>query len=149
MIFTDSGGTEMNVSKELIGEARITPYLTVRDVAKAIRFYEKAFGFVLADEPWKDDEGNITHVTMAYKDACIFIRPESPITKSKAPATLGAESPVWLCMNCDYGVDDLFKQAVAAGSQIVDGPEDKHWGYRVFKVFDLDGHSWSFHQKLS
>lgn len=139
----------MNVTKELIGESRITPYLTVRDVMKAIRFYENAFGFALADEPWRDDEGNITHVTLSYKDAVIFIRPESSQTKSKAPATLGVESPVWIVVNCTDGIDELYQQAVSAGAKVVHEPKDMAWGYRVFKVFDIDGHSWGFHQKLS
>lgn len=128
---------------------RLTPYLTVRDLKKAISFYEKAFGFKLAEEPMKDDEGHDVHVVMSYKDAHIWLRPEHPTrTKSKAPVTLGVESPVWMCMTCDSDLEGLFKQAVNAGAEVVHEPHDRN-GLRWFKVIDPDGHSWSFHHGLS
>lgn len=127
---------------------RLTPFLTVTDLNKAISFYEKAFGFKLVGEPLKDDKGQIVQVAMNYKDADIWLRPESSGTNSKAPATLKAESPVWICITCDSDLEMLFKQAVNAGAKIVHEPHERY-GLRFFKVFDQDGHSWSFHQELS
>lgn len=51
-------------------------------------------------------------------------------------------------MTCDSDLEVLFKQAITAGATAVEEPHERH-GFRWFKVFDQDGHSWSFHQSLS
>ena len=99
----------------------------------------------MVGEPLKDDAGQVVQVVMSYHDADIWLRPEHVKTNSKAPITIGAESPVWMCMTCDSDLEPLFKQAVNAGAKVVEEPHERY-GLRWFKVFDPDGHSWSFHQ---
>ena len=136
----------MEENKQVLhSNSRITPYLTVKDINKSIDFYKNAFGFILSGEPWKDEEGNIVHAVMSYQEGIIFLRPESSQSKSKAPISLDIESSTWFCVNCDFNVDELFKQAVAAGVRVIYEPKDMPWA-RLFKVLDIDGYSWSFYQ---
>ncbi|MBS0285790.1 MAG: hypothetical protein JSR17_00315 [Proteobacteria bacterium] len=134
----------INAEKRL---CRLTPFLTVRDIDKAIRFYESALGFRQAHPPLLDDAGQVLQVVMSYADADIWLRPESVGTNSKAPITMGAESPVWICMTCASDLDVLYKQVLDAGAKVILEPHERY-GLRWFKVQDPDGHSWSFHQPL-
>lgn len=122
----------------------ISPYLTVRDAAKALDFYEHAFGFARRGEPMCGPDGVVLHAEMAWKDAVIMLGPEGAYgSTTKSPASLGVASPTTLYVYCD-DVDSLYRRAIKAGARVIFAPENMFWGDRVCKLVDPDGHTWNF-----
>jgi len=121
----------------------ITPYLTVKDVAASLDFYEAAFGFE-RQEAHNGPDGAITHARMTWRDGSIMMGPDGAYGgTSKASGTSGVESPVSLYVYCD-DVDALAERAAAAGATVKFAPMDTFWGDRCCMIVDLDGHSWNF-----
>ena len=122
----------------------VTPFLTVRDAAKALAFYESAFGFTRRDV-MTDDSGRVTHAEVTWHDATIMFAPEDPDgpLPSRAPATAGGPSPVALYVYVP-DVDALVARATAAGASVLLPPADMPWGDRMASLADPDGHAWNF-----
>ncbi|HOL69921.1 MAG TPA: VOC family protein [Bryobacteraceae bacterium] len=121
------------------GYHTITPALVVREAAKAIDFYRRAFGAVEAfrlDAPG----GKVAHAELQIGDSKFMLGEESPGCAT-SPQTLGG-SPVSLFLYVP-DVDASFKQAVDAGAKAEQPPADMFWGDRVAKVTDPFGHTWA------
>src|SRR5579871_5065379 len=115
------------------GMTWLSPYLTVKDAAKALEFYQQAFGFI-KHLALADDNGKITHGEVKHNDAVIMFGPEGANDNpAKAPATLKAVSPVGLYIYCE-DADAQFKRAIAAGATAVREPMDAFWGDRICHV---------------
>ncbi len=123
----------------------IIPYLTVRDPAATLMFYEKAFGFESSpDMCMKGPDGRIMHAEMRFRDGVIMFGPEGcPGQDTRTPATSGVTSPVSLYVYCE-DVDNLAERARSAGAQVIAEPADMFWGDRICSVVDPDGHRWTF-----
>lgn len=123
----------------------IIPYLTVRDPAVSLSFYEKAFGFESRPEScMKDKDGKIMHAEIRFRDGVLMFGPECASgEQGKAPANSGVASPVTLYLYCD-DVDALAERARSAGAQIITEPTTMFWGDRMCALTDPDGHRWSF-----
>lgn len=115
----------------------VNTYLTVRDVAAAIRFYETTFGFKLRFS-MPGPGGVIVHAEMTHYDSCIMMGPENPQMGANAPQ---GPSPVTMYVYVE-NVDATASSAVANGGRMISPPEDKFWGDRCAIVLDIDGHSW-------
>jgi PhnB protein len=121
----------------------LSPYLTVKDSAAALDFYQRAFGFEKKFAVEMPD-GRIGHCEMVWNDSLIMFGPEmSNGGPCKAPVTLGVQSPVSLYVYCD-DVDGLSARAQKAGAKLEMAPQDMFYGDRVCKLIDPDGHSWYF-----
>jgi uncharacterized glyoxalase superfamily protein PhnB len=121
----------------------LSPYLTVKDVGKALEFYQKAFGFTKR-MAMTDDKGVTTHAEVQHNDAVIMFGPEGgPNNPATAPATAGLASPVTLYLYVE-DTDAQYRRAVAAGAKSAIEPMDAYWGDRMCKVIDPDGHAWMF-----
>jgi PhnB protein len=123
------------------GYHSITPYLVVRDAARAIDFYKRAFG---AQEKMRMDApgGKIGHAELKIGDSIIMVSDEMPATGApRSPLALGG-SPVGLFLYVE-NVDTVFKQAVSAGAKADSQPSDMFWGDRYGKLTDPFGHQWS------
>jgi uncharacterized glyoxalase superfamily protein PhnB len=123
----------------------LTPYVVVKDPARSLEFYQKAFGFAQRSAHTGPD-GKIQHAEMTYEDAVIMLGPEATCPgqpPTKAPATTGTPSPVSLYLYCP-DVDALHARAVEAGAKSEYAPSDMFWGDRMCSVSDPDGHKWSF-----
>lgn len=123
------------------GYGWLTPYLTVRDSASAMAFYERAFGFkpgMVMPGP----DGKPGHVEMTHHDAMFMFGPEGPNHPCKAPASTGVTSPVSLYVYFE-DVDAAFARAVEAGATVGFAPTTMFYGDRVAKVTDPDGHVWN------
>src|SRR5437762_7487468 len=70
------------------GYHSVTPYMVIRDAAKAIDFYKKAFGAV---EKFRmaGPDGKIGHAEIQIGDSMIMISDENPQWGTKSPQTLG------------------------------------------------------------
>ena len=119
----------------------ITPMLVLKDVRRAIEFYQRALGArELMVMPGPDGKG-VMHAEMKIGDSIIMMGEENPQYPCKSAETLGG-SPVSFYLYLE-NVDEAFKVAVAAGAVVQMPVEEMFWGDRVGTVEDPFGYSWS------
>ena len=118
----------------------ITPYMTVRDAARAIEFYKQAFG---AKEKgvMKGPEGKVMHAELVIGDSIIMLADEFPEFGSLSPQSTGG-SGTGLHIYIE-DVDSAFDRAVKAGAAVEMPVADMFWGDRYGKLRDPFGHKWS------
>jgi PhnB protein len=116
-----------------------TPYLVVRDAARAIDFYAKAFG---AKEIMRmpGPDGKIGHADVAIGKGHVMLADESPEMGHRSPGSLGG-SPVTMVLYVK-NVDDVVKAAVDAGAKLMRPVADEFYGDRMGTVTDPFGHVW-------
>jgi len=117
----------------------VTPYLTVKDVKRAIDFYKRAFGArerVIMPMP----DGKIGHAEVQIADSIIMLGEECPEHEAVSPQTLEG-SPVGLALYVE-NVDSAFNRAVEAGATVKEAVSDKFWGDRAGSLTDPFGHKW-------
>jgi uncharacterized glyoxalase superfamily protein PhnB len=117
----------------------LTPYPCVKDAAKAIEFYKKAFG---AEEVHvsRMPGGKIINAQLKIGDSMLMLNDEFP-PHCVSAETLGG-SPVSMHIYTE-DMDRLYNQAVAAGATPTMPPMDAFWGDRYGQLKDPFGHSWS------
>lgn len=122
------------------GYPALSPYLIIKDAARAIEFYKTVFG---ATERLRFDGpgGTVGHAELEIAGSLIMLADEYPDMGSKSPATLGG-SPVSLTVYVE-NVDDVFEKAVAQGAQVQRPVELKFYGDRMGTFADPFGHVWS------
>jgi PhnB protein len=123
------------VSVRAPGYQWINAFLTVRDVAQAIDFYTKGFGFKLRGS-MPGPDGKIMHAEMLHNDSVIMMGPENP--QMGAPQ---GQSPVTLFAYVE-NVDEVTARAAAAGATVVQQPRNEFWGDRCAILLDTQGHTW-------
>ena len=122
------------------GYHSITPYLVVQDGARALDFYQRAFGAKevhLMNGP----NGKIMHAELKIGDSMVMLSDEMPQAGTKSPQSLGGTTVGIFVYVTD--VDSVFKQAVGAGAKAEMPVADMFWGDRYGKVSDPFGHQWS------
>lgn len=122
------------------GNHTITAHLSVREAAKAIEFYQKAFGAQLLFVH-KMPDGKVMHATLKIGDSRLMLADEFPGMGPKSPQALGG-SPVVLNIYVE-DVDALWNQAVAAGAKVTMPLANQFWGDRYGQVVDPFDHSWA------
>jgi uncharacterized glyoxalase superfamily protein PhnB len=117
----------------------VTPYLYYPDVAEAIDWLGRAFGFRERGRLVADD-GTITHAEMSIgADGVIMFG--SPGPRYGAPATRYVSSSLYVLVD---DVDALFSRAVSARATVIEAPIDRPWGDRECALADHVGHHWYF-----
>ena len=122
------------------GYHSVTPYLIVREGARAIEFYKRAFGAIelmRMDAPG----GKIGHAEVKIGDSPVMLADEHPEWDSKSPQTIGG-SPVQLMIYVD-DCDTVFKRALAEGATEVRPLKDQFYGDRSGSLIDPFGHCWT------
>ncbi|HVH04671.1 MAG TPA: VOC family protein [Myxococcota bacterium] len=125
------------------GYPRIAPYLYYRDVAAALTWLSRAYGFkekVRMPGP----DGGIMHAEMELQDGIVMMGCPSPNYRN--PKTLG-EKTQSLYVYVDE-VDKHYQQAKEAGAKIVEEPKDQFYGDRRYAAEDPEGHLWYFAQHV-
>ena len=122
------------------GYHTLTPYLTVRNAAKAIEFYKQAFG---AQERgvMKGPDGKVMHAELKIGDSIVMLADEFPDFGSLAPESVGNSSSGLHIYVTD--VDEAFARAVKAGAKTEMPVADQFWGDRYGRLKDPFGHKWS------
>jgi uncharacterized glyoxalase superfamily protein PhnB len=122
------------------GYHTLTPFLIVRNAARAIEFYKQAFG---AQERGvaKGPDGKVMHAELKIGDSVIMLSDEYPEFGSLSPQSVGG-SPMGLHIYIE-NVDAAFDRAVKAGAQVEMPVMDQFWGDRYGKLKDPFGHKWS------
>lgn len=127
------------------GYHSVTPHLVVRGAAKALAFYQKAFG---AEERYRmpGPEGKILHAEMKIGDSVVMLSDEFP---PQGPQDEGAKAPESLkgttggLMLYVKDVDKLYERSVKAGAKGLMPVTDMFWGDRYGKLIDPFGHVWA------
>jgi PhnB protein len=116
-----------------------TPYLIVKDAARAIEFYKRAFG---ATELLRmaAPGGKIGHAEIKIGDSPIMLADEVPDMGALSPESLGG-TPVSILLYVE-DVDAVFNQAIAAGAKVQRPVKDQFYGDRSGGVTDPFGHVW-------
>jgi PhnB protein len=122
------------------GYAGVTPYLIIRDAARALEFYKKAFG---AKELMRFPApgGKIGHAEIKIGDGIVMLADESPEMGHKSPQALGGTAITLMFYVPD--VDAQFAKAVAAGGTVKQALKDQFYGDRSGTITDPFGHIWT------
>jgi uncharacterized glyoxalase superfamily protein PhnB len=124
----------------------ITPALIMRDAAKAIDFYKKAFGAEELSRMPTSDGKSIMHAEIKIGNSILFLGDEAIAMGSKSPQSLGG-SPVSLHLYVE-SIDAAFKRAIDAGCTATMPPADMFWGDRYAKIADPFGLEWGIAQHI-
>jgi len=122
------------------GVNTITARLCVHGAARAIEFYQQAFGAQLTFM-LKTPDGKVMHATMELGDSRFQLGDEFPGMNTPSPQKLGG-SPVVLHI-CVENVDELWNRAVAAGAKVTLPLANQFWGARYGHVLDPFGFTWA------
>ena len=122
----------------------ITPYLLYEDVAGALKFLTKAFGFRKFGAQASGSDGKLNHAAMKLGDDLVMMGYPGP--KYKNPKRLG-QATQNLYVNVD-DVDKHFERAKKAGAAILVEPENTFYGHRRYGAADPEGHHWYFAQEI-
>ncbi|HMC58599.1 MAG TPA: VOC family protein [Candidatus Solibacter sp.] len=116
-----------------------TPYLVIKDAAKAIEFYKQAFG---AQELFRmpKPDGTIMHGEIQIGDSRLMVADQSAMGGAHSPQSLNG-TPVSIFLYFE-DVDSVFKQAIAAGATETMPVQDMFWGDRYGRLTDPFGHQW-------
>jgi PhnB protein len=130
----------MAVSAIPPGFHTVTPHLAIRDCAKAIDFYKKAFGAVEVMRMPGPDGKSIMHVELKIGDSIIFLADEFPGRVGSPQRVGGTTVSIHLYVP---NADAAFDRAVAAGATVSMPLMNMFWGDRFGKLTDPFGHDWS------
>ena len=122
------------------GYHSITPSIIVRDAAKAIDFYKRAFG---AEElgRHKAPDGSIMHAEIQIGDSRVMLGEENEQWGAKSPlSTNGNPGSLHIYVE---NADAAYDRALKAGATVKYPIEDAFWGDRYGKVTDPFGHEWA------
>jgi PhnB protein len=115
----------------------VTPWLSVRNGARAVEFYKLALG---AKEVYHLEAPDGVVVSRLSIDGAEFwVSDESPEHGNFSPESLGGGSVKLILTVADP--DTVFAKAVAAGAREVQAVQEGH-GWRVGRVADPFGHHW-------
>lgn len=124
---------------------RLLPYLSVRNAAAALDFYQRAFGAV-EDYRLVEPGGRIGHAELTLAGARFMLAEEYPEYDSVGPQTVGNTTVSLLVYVED--VDAFVARAVAAGATLLRPVADQFYGDRVGWLKDPFGHKWSFASRV-
>ena len=122
---------------------RISAYLLYEDVAAALDWLAKAFGF-RERMRMPGPEGKILHAEMELADGVIMMG--NPGADYRNPKHLGHVTQHLYVYVDD--VDAHYEHARQAGAAILEGPEDQFYGDRRYGAEDPEGHQWFFAQHV-
>jgi PhnB protein len=122
------------------GYSSVTPYLIIRDAARAIDYYKMAFD---AQELFRfgGPDGKIAHAEIQIGDSRIMLADESPEMGHKSPQTLGG-SPVGVMLYVE-NADDTFERAISGGATASRPVQNQFYGDRSGNLVDPFGHMWT------
>jgi PhnB protein len=118
------------------GYHTVTPYLAVRDAARALELYARAFG-ATEHVRMPGPGGSVMHAEVKIGDSMVMLGEESPDRGAPSPQTLGGSAVSLLLYLPD--VDAAFARATGAGCKPLMPPTDMFWGDRMCKVEDQWG----------
>ncbi len=107
--------------------------LTVKDLARSLRWYTEILGFTKARDLARD--GVVTGAALTAGDAELSINQDDG---KKGNRVLGAGFSIRI--TTDQSIDEVAARVKGAGGQLDSEPADMPWGARLFAVIDPDGY---------
>jgi uncharacterized glyoxalase superfamily protein PhnB len=125
----------------------VTANLIFHDSAKAIAFYEQAFGAKEISRAMAPDGKSVWHAEIRIGDAALFMNDASPMTF----ATPASETHRATCSFQLYvkDCDAVFERAVNAGGKPAMPVQDMFWGDRMGSVLDPFGVMWNISTRIA
>ncbi len=120
--------------------ASLTPHLTIRDAACAIRFYEEAFGG-REIESMRSPDGRVLRAELELGGATLTLAEDFPAWGSASVQSYGGSPVSFRLVVAD--VDAALARALAAGALLLRPIEDQPWGERSVFVADPFGFRWN------
>jgi PhnB protein len=129
---------------QTLASVTLSPWLSVRNGARAVEFYKAAFG---ASESYRiEDPMGAVVSRLAIDGAEFWLSDESPEHGNFSPESLGGGTVKMLLTVLDP--DSRFAKAVSAGAREVHPVVEEH-GWRVGRVVDPFGHHWEIGRPLA
>lgn len=125
------------------------PALSYRDPKAALDWLAEAFGLELTmaiEGP--DDDPTQCHYEMALEGKGRIMVGGEWNPQAKSPTSLDGATSVSIHVALVGDIDAHCERARAAGATILAEPEDQFYGDRVYRTADLEGHHWTFSQKM-
>jgi PhnB protein len=121
------------------GYHAVTPYLIVQGGARAIEFYQRAFG---AKELFRmpEPDGRVAHSELQIGDSRVMLADEHPEMDARSPQSIGG-SPVTIHLYV-ADVDATVARAIEAGAKVTRPVKDQFYGDRSGTLTDPFGHVW-------
>jgi len=120
--------------------------LVYADPKAAIEWLERAFGFKTT-MVITDDANNVVHSEMSFGDGYIMVGGEWS-ERTTSPRKLDGSNTQSIHVSLDADIDEHCERARAAGAEIMQEPEDQFYGDRTYRAVDLEGHMWTFGQRV-
>jgi uncharacterized glyoxalase superfamily protein PhnB len=124
----------------------ITTELHYREPVAALDWLAEAFGFetrmVISDE-----RGILVFAEAGLGEVTVAIVPEEP-SRKRSPQGLNGANTQLVRIRGEMDVQSHCSRARAAGATIVQEPTQYFFGDRVYVAADLEGHLWSFAQRI-
>jgi uncharacterized glyoxalase superfamily protein PhnB len=123
----------------------VAPRLIVRDAARAVQWYKKAFGAEERGHRILVAGRKRIQVELWFGDSALIVVDELLEMGIRSPLTVGGTSVVLTITTED--MDALWMSAVAAGADAVPPLEEVFWGDRQAQLIDPFGHRWNLAQR--
>lgn len=123
----------------------ITAHIVVQGAARAVDFYQDAFG-ARELERIEVPDGRVMSAQVQLSDSILHVADEFPEWGVLAPPTIGG-TPVVLSLEV-ADAEAVFALAVAAGAEVQQPLADMFWGDRHGQLRDPFGHRWNVSQHL-
>jgi PhnB protein len=121
------------------GYSTITPYLIIRGVSEAIKFYEKAFS--AKEIKTMAVDGKVMHAEIKIGNSFLMLADEFPEQGFKSPQSIGG-SPAFIHLYVE-DADASYKKAIDAGAASLQEVSDQVFGDRHGLVIDPFGYTWT------
>ena len=123
-------------------KATVVPILVYEDVAAALEFLTRAFGFT--ERLRAEYGGSINHAQMDVGECSIMIGKQGGLFRAPHDSSTVSQ---YATVHVD-DVDGHFARANAAGATILKEPQDMPFGVRQYTAKDIGGHWWTFSQNI-
>lgn len=126
----------------------VTPRLVVSDGAAAIDFYTRAFGAEELGERFTGRSGELIHAEIRIGDCMVMITDESADGGGVASSPRSAGTVTAIMATYWEDVDLVWKQALAAGAEVIYPLQDQFYGERGGRLRDPFGHQWMLSRRI-
>jgi len=132
------GGADRPGGTVTVRTTDVAPSLSYRDAHVAIAWLVDVLGFSVV-ALFEDPDGSVVHARLAWRTGAINLSTRRD--GGRMPAT--GRSSVVLTAPDVAAVEELYRQALATGAEVLVPIEDTPYGSRGFSLADPEGHLWN------
>ncbi len=125
------------VQKQPEGFHTLTPYLSVKDAGKAVKFYQEVFR-ATEKHRMEGPDGKLYHVQLDIGDSSIMLGEACPEQEEKGMKATTNATYVYV-----EDPDAIFRKATEKGAEAIMEPENMFYGDRTACFMDPFGQIWT------